>query len=176
MSFFGFLSGCEDHTTQENCCRRCPQTTVIDLFRDAAPAYGENGTDNTGAFAREACAIVRSYAAHRDRQAQERQPLFLYLALQDVHSPFQVERRFEAIHQSTWRHFNIWAGMVSAVDETVHNLTQQVSRLKFDCPHALSCGASPMFPCCPRLAALASKDVVANALLIHERQRLAGWL
>ena len=23
-SFYGFLSGCEDHRTQENCCPRCP--------------------------------------------------------------------------------------------------------------------------------------------------------
>ena len=105
---------------------------MVDLYRDASPAYGENGTDNTAAFSREACSIVRRYAAQRDARAQERQPLFLYLALQDVHSPFQVDARYEALHQSSWRHFNVWAGMVSAVDETVRNLTHEVSTPGFD--------------------------------------------
>lgn len=127
-SYFGFLSGCEDHRTQENCCA-CPNRAVVDLFRNGLPARGENGTDNTEAFTREACEVVRRYASRYDERAQTRRPLFLYLALQDVHAPFQVNPRFEALHQSPLRHFNVWAGMVSAVDETVHNVTQEASPL-----------------------------------------------
>ena len=130
-SFYGFLSGCEDHRTQENCCPRCPgDLAVIDLFRDDAPARGENGTDNTGSFARESRAVVRRYAAGIGRREMHRRPLFLYLALQDVHAPFQVEPRYEALHQSSWRHFNVWAGMVSAVDETVHNVSEELRQVK----------------------------------------------
>jgi len=128
-SFFGFLSGCEDHLTQENCCRRCPQTTVIDLFRDDRPARGENGSDNSAAFAREACRIVRDHAAaHGPLAGRRRRPLFLYYALQDVHSPFQVQPRYEALYSSSVRQFNVWAGMVSAVDEAVHNVSLELRR------------------------------------------------
>lgn len=63
-------------------------------------------------FITEATAIVRR---HRRRFG----PLFLMLALQDVHSPYQVEERYSSLynHTSLWQ--RTWAGMVSRMDACV---------------------------------------------------------
>lgn len=128
-SFFGFLGGCEDHVTQRVCPTGCEGKEYpgvgkpIDLFRDNRPALGENGSvsgfsHNCLRFGAAAVQIIRTYAA-RGALA----PLFLFLSLQDPHAPIQTPPRFENLYSHPNALRNRWSGMVSAIDETVANVT-----------------------------------------------------
>ena len=64
---FGYLSGAEDHTDQQvPVCKGCTDNQLgggcVDLWRDLAPAHGENGTYNGYSFAAQVCAsCLRSF-------------------------------------------------------------------------------------------------------------------
>eukprot|EP00041_Stephanoeca_diplocostata_P032567 m.1047454 g.1047454 ORF g.1047454 m.1047454 type:complete len:536 (-) comp24171_c1_seq4:309-1916(-) len=74
-SHFGFLGGGEDHLTQKT-------GAWVDLWRDHAPAYGENGTYSCDLYGNEATAVL---AAHDPTV----NPLFMYLPMHDTHSPYE---------------------------------------------------------------------------------------
>ena len=88
----GYLGGAEDHADQTvdavcNCTG--PGTGCVDLWRDLAPARGENGTYSARMYTDEA---VRIIAAHpKDK------PLFLYQAWHNVHGPYEVPTRYRAM-------------------------------------------------------------------------------
>lgn len=84
----GFLKGGEDHWTQgsNDDGHRC-----VDLWRDSAPARGENGTFSTFMYAKEAIRVIEQHAARADAA-----PLFLYLAWHAVHTPLEAPSRFDA--------------------------------------------------------------------------------
>eukprot|EP00756_Hemistasia_phaeocysticola_P025912 Hpha_TRINITY_DN16031_c1_g1::TRINITY_DN16031_c1_g1_i2::g.118267::m.118267/K12375/ARSI_J; arylsulfatase I/J len=79
-SHFGFLKGGEDHFNQHS---GDAGMTYVDLWRDHAPAYGENGTFSTFIYAGEAVRIIE---AHANNSA----PLFMYLAWHAVHTPLEA--------------------------------------------------------------------------------------
>ena len=59
---FGFLGGGEDHYTQVS--GEDPVVgDLVDLWRDHAPAFGENGTFSGELYAREAARVIRDHAA-----------------------------------------------------------------------------------------------------------------
>ena len=121
----------------------------VDLHRDGDPALFENGTSTySHNVLRWAAAAVKQVHAHAARQRMKRlhqqqlqdqeqqqglspsslsrimQPLFLYIALQDPHAPYQVPSRFEEPFRHVFQPLRrIWYGMVSAIDETISNLT-----------------------------------------------------
>lgn len=129
-SFFGFLGGCEDHVTQRTCNAACGSAVgaPVDLYRDGAPAIGENGTDsgfshNCLRWGAAAVDIIQRHARGNSRGSDEK-PLFLFASLQDPHAPYQTPPRFEAIYRQVEQPLRrTWYGMISAIDETLDNIT-----------------------------------------------------
>ena len=124
-SYLGFLSGCEDHLSQINCCGPCNQTEygigkVVDIFGDDSPAYDSHGLWNGHSFSQRAVDVI---ANHSTAEAAEGAPLFLYMALHNTHAPFEVPAQYSAQYNYSLPLQNTWAGMVSQVDETLANVT-----------------------------------------------------
>lgn len=105
------------------CNIRCPEDGGTDLWRDHAPATGENGTYLGDLFAKEAEDVIGS---------NDGTPMFLYLALSETHLPNQAtEELLQQFPASDYggeavgrRFFNAQA---SSVD---HTLGQVVAALK----------------------------------------------
>ena len=132
-SFYGFLGGCETHDTQQNCCDACDAKRYpgvgqpVDLYRDALPAYGENGTalfsHNCLRFGAAALEAIRRHAERGRSDPASLAPFFLFLALQDPHAPLQTPERFASLYDHAHALRNVWSGMVSAIDETLMNVS-----------------------------------------------------
>eukprot|EP01063_Lacrimia_lanifica_P028197 TRINITY_DN407_c0_g3_i3.p2 TRINITY_DN407_c0_g3~~TRINITY_DN407_c0_g3_i3.p2 ORF type:complete len:400 (+),score=178.57 TRINITY_DN407_c0_g3_i3:349-1548(+) len=104
---FGFLSGAEDHNTQRH-------GDMVDLWLNDAPAYGRNGTLNS-------CYLYGGDAVDRINRHDASTPFFMYLALQDVHEPYQalpeyIDESVPAIR----RNIN---GMMACVADATVNIT-----------------------------------------------------
>lgn len=114
-TFFGLLLGSEDHYTHKRRYRRHP---YLDLHDEKGPISTENGHYSTNMFTEKAVDTINAHDPHNGS------PLFLYLAYQAVHAPLQVPQKYEDmyphIQDSDRRTF---AGMMSAVDEGIGNLT-----------------------------------------------------
>ena len=119
---FGFLKGGEDHMTQasNDAGRVC-----VDLWRDSAPAYGENGTFSTFLYAGEA---VRQIEMHASEHADT--PLFMYLAWHAVHTPLEAPLRFHVAvpHDTKSGTRSKMNALVQALDEGVANVTSALRR------------------------------------------------
>ena len=124
-SFLGFYSGGEDYFTHM-------AGDAYDFRRDSSPRCGHNcsqvnsedqGTYSTFAFTREAVRVV-------DEHPFDEQPLFLYLAYQGVHAPAQVPASYEKKYEKsiTDAKRRTFAGMLSAVDEGIANVTDALQR------------------------------------------------
>ena len=73
-SHLGFLGGGEDHFTQM-------AGGLVDLWRDNAPAHGENGTYSCDLYGTEVVKVIKAHTPS--------DPLFVYLPLHDTHSPYE---------------------------------------------------------------------------------------
>ncbi|XP_031433876.1 arylsulfatase B-like [Clupea harengus] len=119
-SYFGYLTGSEDYFTHQRCYHiselnltRC----ALDLREGEEVASGYTGTYSTHLFTQKAIDLIG--------QHDPTKPLFLYLALQAVHGPLQVPERYTAPYSFIKDpHRRLYAGMVSAMDEAVGNLTE----------------------------------------------------
>uniref|UniRef100_A0A0B6Z776 Sulfatase N-terminal domain-containing protein n=1 Tax=Arion vulgaris TaxID=1028688 RepID=A0A0B6Z776_9EUPU len=143
-SFYGYWEGGEDYFTYYNCDTFHNRTTPPDLritnsfnyndilsgkystkqwcgydLRDMnEPVTNMNGTYSTHLYTRKAIDIVNS-AKSADK------PFFLYLAYQAVHSPMEVPPQYVKPYSFIQdKNRRIYAGMVSAMDEGVGNLTE----------------------------------------------------
>ncbi|KAK5852288.1 hypothetical protein PBY51_023768 [Eleginops maclovinus] len=118
-TYFGYLTGSEDYFTHVRCNRiaalnlsRC----ALDLRDGEEVATGYKGDYSTELFSQRATSIIKKHNPNK--------PLFLYVALQAVHEPLQVPERYLAPYSFIKDpHRRQYAGMVSAMDEAVGNIT-----------------------------------------------------
>ncbi|KAJ0057469.1 hypothetical protein NL108_009186, partial [Boleophthalmus pectinirostris] len=123
-SYFGYLTGGEtyyDHV-------RCFPISSLNITRcaldfregeEATAAY--KGAYSTELFSERASSIIQTHKSDK--------PLFLYVALQAVHSPLQVPQRYLTPYSFIKDHNRrIYAGMVSAMDEAVGNITSALKQ------------------------------------------------
>jgi arylsulfatase A-like enzyme len=152
-TYYGFLSGCEDHVNQANCCSPCTDelavntstctvpacqgtptqnTTnswhVVDLYETNGVATAQNGTNNMYGFTSNAVDKIKKHALQMEAETAvsseaKATPFFLYAALHNTHAPFQVPTQFSSMFNYDLPLRNTWAGMVAAVDETIANIT-----------------------------------------------------
>ncbi|XP_035826847.1 arylsulfatase J [Aplysia californica] len=114
-SYFGYIGDREDYFNHTNTYMDGEE--YLDLRDQNGPVYNETGHYSTHLFTEKAIDVLQAHDSSK--------PLFLYLAYQSVHTPLQVpekyERQYTHIQDSKRRSY---AGMVSAMDEGVGNLTQ----------------------------------------------------
>ena len=124
-SFVGFYSGGEDYFTHRS-------GAAYDFRRDPEPHCGlgcsqiavdDMGRYSTTVFTEEAVRVVDSHDFNS-------KPLFLYLAYQGVHAPAQVPLQYIAPYNATITDpkRRVFAGMLSAVDEGIANVTSALKR------------------------------------------------
>ncbi|CAN9504353.1 unnamed protein product [Ophioblennius macclurei] len=118
-SYFGYLSGSEDYYNHSRCYRIAPLNLTrcaLDLREGEEVATAYKGYYSTEMLSQRAIGIIKKHNPDK--------PLFLYLALQAVHAPLEVPERYltpySFIKTPSRR---LFAGMVSAMDEAVGNVT-----------------------------------------------------
>ncbi|KAK7231142.1 sulfuric ester hydrolase [Aureococcus anophagefferens] len=123
-SSIGFFNFGEDHYTQvrggqalveDGASARC---SGVDLWRDGAPARGENGTYGGYTFTRAAVAAVEANAT---------KPLFLFAAFQNLHPPLEVPPEYVARYANETLRTTI-NGMAAFLDDSVGNVTQALKK------------------------------------------------
>ncbi|CAI5689404.1 arylsulfatase J isoform X2 [Oreochromis niloticus] len=115
-TFFGSLLGSGDYYSHYKC--QGPSMCGYDLYEGEEAAWEQDrGLYSTEMFTQKAVSIL---ANHNPRK----QPLFLYLAYQAVHSPLQVPARYLERYKGIPNPYRRkYAAMVSCLDEAIHNLT-----------------------------------------------------
>nr|XP_057920465.1 arylsulfatase B isoform X2 [Doryrhamphus excisus] len=118
-SYFGYLMGSEDYYTHVRCSLITPLNLTrcaLDLREEEEVAAGYKGDYSTELLSRRATRIIGKHDPTK--------PLFLYVALQAVHAPLQVPERYVAPYAFIKDpHRRSYAGMVSAMDEAVGNIS-----------------------------------------------------
>ncbi|XP_073680740.1 arylsulfatase B-like [Garra rufa] len=119
-SFFGYLTGSEDYLDHHRCSFITPLNVsrcALDLRDGEDVANNYTGLYSTELFTQRATDIITRHTPEK--------PLFLYVALQAVHAPLQVPERYVAPYGFIKDdHRRKYAGMVSAMDEAVGNISQ----------------------------------------------------
>ena len=82
-TFYGYYTGSEDYYLHSRASSTPPISQGYDLRDQEAVALAGNGTYSSHLFSSRAASII-------EQQAASNRPMFLYLALQSVHSPLQV--------------------------------------------------------------------------------------
>uniref|UniRef100_UPI00398ECCD8 arylsulfatase B isoform X2 n=1 Tax=Pristiophorus japonicus TaxID=55135 RepID=UPI00398ECCD8 len=126
-SYFGYLLGSEDYYTHKHCYFIAPLNVTrcaLDLRDGEDVATGFTDMYSTHLFTQRATDLLSKH--------DPAQPLFLYLPFQSVHEPLQVPEKYmepySFIHNGHRRHY---AGMVSAMDEAVGNITDALQQYGF---------------------------------------------
>ena len=116
-TYFGYLTGGEDYYTKY----RCDEVKYCgyDMDSEKGPTNETYGEYSAHLFARKARDIIKNH--------NKSNPLFLYLALQSVHSPLEVPEEYTKPYSHIKdKNRRIYAGMVAAMDEAIKNITQQL--------------------------------------------------
>ncbi|XP_060071412.1 arylsulfatase B-like [Ylistrum balloti] len=113
-SFFGYYNAQEDYYTHD-------WEGGYDLRQNERLATEFNGTYSLYSYDKAAADIILKHNAS--------QPLFLYMAFQNVHDPIEVPKKFEDMYpdiQNEGR--RKFSGMVTALDEAVGNITNKLAQ------------------------------------------------
>ncbi|XP_065152999.1 arylsulfatase I [Paramisgurnus dabryanus] len=117
QSFLGSLTGSGDHFNFQSCDGA--EACGFDLHDGDRPAWELSGNYSTRLYTERVKQILKSH--------NRRKPLFLYVALQAVHTPLQAPahllRRYQHLGNRPRRHY---AAMVSAVDESVGEIVSEL--------------------------------------------------
>lgn len=113
----GYLSGGEDHFTQVQRGNIFGQSGV-DMWGTDKPAYGKNGTYGAYTYSAEISAIIQAH--------DQATPLFMYIATQVMHAPFQTTAEFQSLFPNTTYtpNYAVYNGMGAAADGMFANTTQ----------------------------------------------------
>lgn len=112
-SSLAMLSGAADHFTN---ARACGGGNFVDLWKNDAPGYGLNGTYSEINYVNHMLDVIKSH--------DTAQPLFLYMAFQNVHGPTQAPERFLDLYdESIFKARRNGLAQISAVDEGIANIT-----------------------------------------------------
>ncbi|XP_078069909.1 arylsulfatase J-like isoform X2 [Mustelus asterias] len=119
-TFFGSLTGSGDYYTHEICDG--PKTCGFDLHKDENVAWEYRAHSySTFLYTQKAVDILASH--------NPKEPMFLYLAFQAVHTPLQVPKkylgRYMSIENLGRRRY---AAMVTCLDEAVNNITRALKK------------------------------------------------
>ncbi|KAG7238625.1 hypothetical protein INR49_030699 [Caranx melampygus] len=118
-TYFGYLMGSEDYYTHKHCydsaslnLSRC----ALDLRDGEEVVTTYTGAYSTELYSQKTISVIEKHNPDK--------PLFLYVALQAVHAPLEVPERYTAPYSFIKDHHRrIYAGMVSAMDEAVGNIS-----------------------------------------------------
>ena len=116
-TFSGFLNSNTDYYNRVVCGTRL--TCGFDQHTEEGPDRSTAGEYAAHLHVRKAKEIIDSH--------DQEKPLFLYLALQSVHSPMQVPEQYSEPYSyinDTIR--QIYAGMITTMDESVKNITEHL--------------------------------------------------
>ncbi|KAK2834309.1 hypothetical protein Q7C36_015010 [Tachysurus vachellii] len=114
-TYFGSLTGSVDYYTYDSCDG--PGRCGYDLHEGETVAWRYRGRYSTHLYTRR----VRKILASHDPLGQ---PLFIFLSFQAVHTPLQCPKEYIYPYRDMGNvHRRKYAGMVSSVDEAVHNIT-----------------------------------------------------
>ncbi|XP_076092526.1 arylsulfatase B-like [Mytilus galloprovincialis] len=112
-SYYGYLTGSEDYFKHSRCYGGF---CGMDL-RDNTEPTSADGKYSTHLFSEKVIDIVNNHNSEK--------PLFIYLPFQAVHSPLQVPEEYVTPYDNIKnRNRRSYAGMVSAMDEAVGNITE----------------------------------------------------
>nr|XP_011416314.2 arylsulfatase B-like [Crassostrea gigas] len=111
-SFFGYYNAQGDHYSHT-------WYNYLDYRDNEKPVKNLNGTYSTFTFVSRAQDIIKKHNSS--------QPLFLYMAFQNVHDPIQVPKQYEDMYPNIkTQGRRQFSGMVSALDEAIGNITDQL--------------------------------------------------
>jgi arylsulfatase A-like enzyme len=137
-SYFGYLDGGQDYWSHSG--GSCPKCT-LDFFNSSIlPDFSHSCYDkppnskcpeekySANVFTQKAIDVIRAAAKVPE------QPFFLYLAYQSVHSPDEAPERLIDRFNSSIRndHRRTFAGMVTALDDGIGNVTGVLKELSLD--------------------------------------------
>ncbi|XP_041920840.1 arylsulfatase I isoform X1 [Alosa sapidissima] len=117
QSFLGSLTGSGDHFTHQSCDGA--EACGFDLHDGERPAWELRGNYSTLLYTERVKQILRSHPSQK--------PLFLYVALQALHTPLQAPARLLRHHSDLGnrprRHY---AAMLTGVDEAVGEVVREL--------------------------------------------------
>ncbi|XP_022097133.1 arylsulfatase B-like [Acanthaster planci] len=121
-TFFGLYTGGGDHWYYNRSMESHRHVSGHDLHDDTTEEL-KNVRQYDGIYSAE---LFTSRAQKIIKQHRRDRPFFLYLAYKNVHFPIQAPQRYKNLYQDSIsaNHRRTYAGMVSAVDESVRNLTR----------------------------------------------------